>query len=812
MKIEPTRQIAIRLTRIAVIIAFLLGIVLSSTQIAFDFGEQQSIIDQTIEEVFEVSKDSAQRIVHQLDTKYAEELITGLSNYHFLTSAQIIDDSNMIMSEFNIPIETSWSMLLTKILIGETSEYSYKLQYQGSKFEGTLNLTVNNDLILNSFYNRAVYLFISGLVRNLILALLLLYVFNWMVTKPLTKFAHSFGLIDAKKPSQNRVDYPKGHRHSEIGYIINTVNHFIDSVESFQADLSSVEEQLRIILNTIPLMVYATTEDGSILFANAATSSYYHIDIDQLKKSNLFKLHNTVNRNDTDDLQRYIEATWLSEKENHQHQLPLTNYDGDTEYYEVSFIPLKYFNNRAVLSVFTNITDRINAEQAIRKLAYHDSLTGLPNRVLFQDRLKMDIVRAERFGHLGALLFIDLDKFKLINDTLGHAIGDKVLIEISKKLQTRLRDVDTLARMGGDEFSLSLGNLGREYNGAVSHALQIANEYNQLLNTEIGLSGQGYQISASIGIVMYPFSSNEEAELLRYADAAMYRAKANGRNQVVVFENSMIEQVKMQVEIEKEIYSAIEKDEFTIACQPIYEASNQQPIAAEILIRWQHPEKGLLTPAAFIDSMESLNLMRHISEATTRLCSGLIHKLGIQFCLESKFKFSINISTLEFYEPDFVNRILSSINKHHVPYELFELEITETVALHDIEIAKRKITELQNLGFSFSIDDFGTGYSSLGYLKNLNVQKLKVDRSFVANLEHDVQDQKLVESIIDIANNFNLQTVIEGVETQDQFQWLNRFPNLQYQGFWFNRPMPVDDFIKLMHQKERSPELSREQI
>jgi diguanylate cyclase (GGDEF)-like protein/PAS domain S-box-containing protein len=627
------------------------------------------------------------------------------------------------------------------------------------------------------------------------LAAVLLFVFHFVVTKPLIRLANNLGKIDAANPNKKRISAIPNHKGSEIGYIVNTVNEFIDAAEDHQINLASLEKQLRMIINTVPLIVYAIDQDNRFVFANSNTALFYRKRFHQLTGANYSDVHSPNDEKEALFMTSEYESVFLAKKDRQLDNILLTNHDAQKAHFEVTLIPFHSFDQNSVLVVMNDITERIESQKAIEKLAYHDALTGLANRTLFQDRLNMDIRRAERFNHFGALLFIDLDKFKLINDTLGHAMGDELLVEVSRKLTKRIRELDTIARMGGDEFAVSLSELGDTEEKAIELATSIAEEFNVILNSEIDLAGQGYQISASIGLVCYPHTSNDVPTLLRYADAAMYQAKNEGRHQVRVFEQQMIDRVTKQVQLEKEIHQAFDQNEFTIVIQPLYSGSSSIPVAGEVLIRWQHPEKGLLGPNEFLDYVESLNLMHLISSAVISQCSDVIKKLDTAKLLDMNFKFAINISTLEFYEPDFTQRILSSIQSSGVPLELFELEITEGIALHDLQLAKAKLREFEAMGITVALDDFGTGYSSLSYLKNLNVNKLKVDKSFIDDIETDIQDQKLVDSIIAIADNFEVEVVIEGVENSAQLAWLSKHKSLIYQGYHFNKPLLQNDFI-----------------
>ena len=802
MSIEFFQKIAFRLTRITVIIAFILGILISLGQVLLDFKKQQTMLDQAADEIFHVSKDTAYRIAYQLDENYAHELLDGLKKYQILQAAKLLDDRQNPLAQFQNSLANSGWADVTSRIIGATNSYSYALRGEDGYTVGYLELVTNNHQALMPFYNRALYIFWGGFLRNMTLAAMLLVVFYYFVTKPLTSLAMRLSQIDAKRPRGARLDKIESHRNSEIGYIVGAVNYFIASAEEYQQDLSNLEKQLRTIMDTVPLQIFAVDVNHKLLFSNNHAAEFYGIEGKKLIGKDVVKLHNQKSAIEGAFIADEIQAVIAKHQESHVSEKLLTNASNLPRSYEVTFIPLPYFNQKSVLVVLNDVSEKVASQQVIKHLAYQDALTGLANRSKFHDQLKKDILRAEESGHYGALLLIDLDKFKLINDTLGHAMGDKMLVDVANKLTEAMGDAGMLARMGGDEFAICLNTLSDSPQEATIIAMQKGREINELLNNEIVLAGHGYQIGASIGVVCYPQTSGDVTNLLRFADAALYQAKNDGRNQVKLFEQKIIDKLTHQVEIEKDIRKAIQNHEFIIALQPIYRNECQSPVAAEALIRWQHPEKGLLGPHMFMDCIESLNLAHHISGSVIRQCGEVANQIGVDYLLARNFRFNINISTLEFYEPDFTHRIKQQIEDTGIPFKLFEMEITESIALHDLRLANQKLHGLTQLGINIALDDFGTGYSSLSYLKSLDVHKVKIDKSFIDGIESDHQDQKLVDSIITIARNFDLDVVVEGVEGPEQYQWLTQYSDLLYQGYYLNRPLFVEDFEEIMAKEE----------
>ena len=795
MSVDFFQRIAYRLTRATVIVAFVLGIVISIAQVFIDFKKQQSTIDQTAQEIFNVAEKNAARIAYQLDDNYAQELVEGLKKYQVLFAARLLDDKQNLLAEFSGDLSNLELSPVTQALAGHTSLYRYPLTNDKGLLTGYLELTTDNHQALVPFYNRASYVFWAGLVRNLILATILLVLFYSIVTKPLMDLAKRVSLVQSNQQDDARVEMIDEHRKSEIGYIIDSINQFISTSDDSQKKLTKLEQQLRLITNTVPMMIFAVDQRQKLLFANINTGDFYNQAAEQLLGHNPVLLQEAIEPMQGLELDKHIQVATRERKIVVLEEFLLTNKLRQTRVFEASFLPLNDTENNAVLAVFNDVTDRVESQKVIKHMAYHDSLTGLVNRTYFQQQLLKDIQTCKDNGNIGTVMFIDLDKFKLVNDTLGHTVGDRVLMDVANKLKDLSEPGATLARIGGDEFALSFPRLAADPEQANMQALQIAERINTALNNEINLVGQGYQICASIGVVCYPHASDDATDLLQYADAALYQAKSDGRNRVKLFEPQIIDKLTEQVQIEQEVRRGIKNDEFTIHLQPIIDGDSLQPIAAEALIRWQHPERGLLTPYHFLDCIESLNLAHHLSNLVIRECANVANLIGVAKLLQRNFRFSVNISTLEFYEPDFTQRIEQKILSVGLPFELFELEITESIALHDFELANQKLKQLSQLGLRIALDDFGTGYSSLSYLKNLDIDKVKVDKSFIDSIAQDRQDQKLIDSIITIARNFDLKVVVEGVETEQQLDWLSQYQDVWYQGYYFAKPKPEQAFV-----------------
>ena len=442
---------------------------------------------------------------------------------------------------------------------------------------------------------------------------------------------------------------------------------------------------------------------------------------------------------------------------------------------------------------FSDISEFKKTADTIAKLAYYDSLTGLPNRALMKDRLAQALAISGRSGSLGALLFIDLDNFKRVNDVFGHKEGDRMLQEAARRLQSALRERDTVARLGGDEFVVLLQDLGGQREHAAVHAKAIADKLLAVLSEPYEIANGDMESSASIGVTLWRGSLKADLDdLLKRADLAMYEAKKAGRNAVCFFDPLMQKAIEQRVGLEARLRLAISRDEFRLHFQKRVN-ENRMPVGAEALLRWQEPGHGLVPPCEFIPLAEESGLIipigRWVIEAACRRL-----KQWEQSGATRRLSLSVNVSPRQFAHSSFVRDVASIISGARIDPTLLELEITESLLLNDIEDTIRKISALRDLGLSFALDDFGTGYSSLSYLQRLPLQSLKIDQSFVRKLGAEADSEAIIRAIVQVGQSLNLTLVAEGVETERQWNCLARMACDQYQGYLFGRPVPLETF------------------
>ena len=438
--------------------------------------------------------------------------------------------------------------------------------------------------------------------------------------------------------------------------------------------------------------------------------------------------------------------------------------------------------------------DRRQMEEEMRQLAHHDTLTGLPNRRLFQDIMNVELKQANRHKKKLAILFLDLDRFKEVNDTFGHNAGDVLLKEAALRLQVVVRGSDTIARIGGDEFNLILADLSRPEDSA-----DIAAKIIRSFQEPFSIAGQELRITTSVGISIYPDDSTEVDALLRYADIAMYHAKENGRNKYQFYDASINFRSLERIRLESMLQRSLQLGEMVIYYQPLVDLKTRRVVSAEALARWRHPERGLLEPKEFLPAAEETGFINAIDEWALRTACK-----QVRVWLDAgnpPVSVIVNLSARRFQEPDLIKKVSAILKDAGVPPGCLDLEITETTAMANVAVTAVRMRELSEMGIGISIDDFGTGYSSLSYLKKLPIERLKIDQSFIQDIPGDPDDRAVVEAVTAMAHNMKMKVVAEGVETEEQLEFVRRTGCDEMQGFLFSKPLPAEEFQELVRAR-----------
>lgn len=443
--------------------------------------------------------------------------------------------------------------------------------------------------------------------------------------------------------------------------------------------------------------------------------------------------------------------------------------------------------------IFVLLKKYEEAQQKIFQLAYYDDLTKIPNRRFFEDKLLGFIEDSKKFKQKVALIYIDLDNFKVVNDTVGHAQGDAILKQVGELIKSCLRQSDIVSRFEGDEFVVLLPGV-IEKNDVINIVKRVIN----VLQTPFLLNEKKFYVTASMGVAMYPDDAEDMKTIVQYADMAMNHAKEQGKNQYCLFESYMSTKLLEKYQLEEDLRHALDRNEFILYYQPQIDIMTGKMVGVEALIRWFHPNKGCISPAKFIPLAEETGLIVPIGEWVIRTAckqSTAWRKKGF-----SDVRVSVNLSAKQFQQPDFVEMIMKIIKETGMKPELLDLEITESLAMLDIELTKKILLKLRSMNINISLDDFGTGYSSLNYLKQLPINTVKIDKTFVDNITVDASQQTIAKAVIDLSHNMALQVIAEGVETWDQFSFLKFQKCDKVQGYLFSRPLSLEEIENILEQ------------
>jgi diguanylate cyclase (GGDEF)-like protein len=546
------------------------------------------------------------------------------------------------------------------------------------------------------------------------------------------------------------------------------------------AERKESEARFRSIFEHAGAGMCTFTPEGAFIQTNPSFSNFVGYSAEHLQKKSILDI---IHPEDAESL-----LDLLKDAGNGKLRPPDTDRKGDLNY---------------AISLVQDITGRKKAEQALQSnekrlqyLSHHDPLTQLPNRALFYEYLQRVMVESRRRKKMAAVIFMDLDHFKKVNDTLGHETGDLLLRAVSKKLLKTIRESDMVARLGGDEFVAILENLSD-----AETVRMIAERILRAMSRSFRIMGHELFISTSLGISLFPANGEDVQSLLRAADLANYQAKASGRENYKFYSPDMDLRFESKYFLERDLRQALGQKQFQLHYQPQMDIQAGRMAGAEALLRWEHPKLGMVSPAEFIPLAEESGLITAIGEWVLQTaCAQSVRWLKDGF---PPITIAVNISPRQFLEHDFIEKVERIIQKTGIDPNLLELEITEGMIMENLESAIILMEKLTGIGVKIAIDDFGTGYSSLRYLKNFPVSKLKIDRSFICDIIHSPGDVAIVSSIISLAENMDIKVVAEGVENQEQVNLLRDKECFLIQGFFFSQPLSVEDFSKL--QKQKSP-------
>lgn len=572
---------------------------------------------------------------------------------------------------------------------------------------------------------------------------------------------------------------------------------------AFEEALLSSEAKLRAVINGALDAIVSINEKGDIIEFNPAAERIFGYQRRDVMGRPLAEVMIPPSLRAAHGIgHQHFVATGHKKIFDQRLELVAMRSDGTEFPVELTLTSLKDEGIPIVTGFIRDITTRRNAEEAINKLAFYEPLTGLPNRRLFLDRLNQAFAHSAREENYGAIIFLDLDNFKSLNDTRGHDIGDQLLIQVAERIKNQLREDDTVSRLGGDEFVILLQNLSNSQEAALFAAREIAEKLLQSICVPYLLNGFDHHGSSSIGVCLFSGYTVSQDELLKRADAAMYQAKAKGRNTLCFYDPDMQLAVESRMQMQSELRSALALNQLSLHYQ-IQVDHNRTVIGVEGLLRWNKPNEGMISPAEFIPIAEDTGLILSLGAwVIETACKQL--KIWEETDFGRHLKLAVNVSAKQFRQTNFVNDVKLALEKTGANPKLLKLELTESIVLDDVGVVALKMLELRALGVRFSMDDFGTGYSSLIYLKKLPLTQIKIDKSFVRDLEIDKSDAEIVKTIVLMGQALGFNVIAEGVETEAQFDLLCQYGCQQFQGYLFSRPIEIEVLNELLRNKKNA--------
>lgn len=772
--------LARRLIVAIVLFSSIITLVITAIQIRSDYKLELSGIDAHFEQIRSGNLQSVAQSVWVLDELQIRNQLEGL---HKLSSVNF--------AAVNVDGEQRWAKGERPVRGEISAVFPLTRQHRGQDLEiGELVVMGTLDDVYHRLLDRVFFILFSNTLKTSLVALFILFIFYRLLGRhiiDLKQFADGFGETqNLPLFSLNRKASVK-RRPDELDSLTTSINHMVNT-------LQKREDELRVFATTVeqsPSSVQLTDADGHITYVNPTFTeiSGYTLDDVRGKKPDVFRSELT-----SDEITRQIWST-IRDGEVWAGELQSRSKSGLLYWESVKIGPVLDKDGKTTHYILVNedITLRKSYEEQLLHQANYDGLTNLPNRLLAFDRIAQAMVSNRRDkGHV-IVMFLDLDRFKNVNDTLGHALGDELLIDAAKRLKKCVRVEDTVARLGGDEFLIILPNVQQ-----TKHSEPIAQKVLQAMAAPFMLDGREVYITASIGITVYPEDSDNPQVLLRNADSAMYQAKAKGRNSYCFFTQAMNEQARVRMEIESQLRHAQERRELELYFQPIVDTQSGNIVAAEALLRWHNIKLGNVPPATFIPLAEDIGLILPIGDWVLRTACQTA--LTWQRTDRPPVRVCVNVSVRQFRNGNIIRTIASALEESGLPAHCLEVEITEGLLLDDAPEVQEILDKLHARGIRISIDDFGTGYSSLSYLKKFPFDVLKIDQSFVRDVISDPEDAALASAIIHMAHELNLEVIGEGVETREQldFLWGNGLDMAQ--GYLFSRPASAAEFKRLLDQ------------
>jgi len=655
---------------------------------------------------------------------------------------------------------------------------------------GTLTVVASLETIHAQLMREATQVLLSNALRTFLVALFIFVLFHRLITRHLAAVA---GQLRSADPTAPPVPITLARAPTstpdELDLLVASANDMQDKTRTALNALRDSEARVRLLLDSTSEAIYGVDTQGICTFANPACVRM----LGYASEGELIgqRVHDLIHHTHPDGRHYPMEdcavrMATLAGQASHRNDEVHWRADGTSFPVEFWSHPM-YQDGVLVGSVvaFIDISEHKQTEAELHRLAYYDSLTGLPNRILFNDRLHQALTDARRHHRLVALMLLDIDRFKIVNDTMGHEAGDLLLSEVAARLRRSIRDGDTVSRLGGDEFALVFADVGE-----IRHVAQLAQNVLSQFTEPVTIGGREVFSGASIGIALYPADTDDADSLLKFADSAMYHAKENGRNNYQFYSHEMTATVQARLRLETDLRRALDHHEFFLHYQPQVDARSNRITGVEALLRWRDPAGNTIPPAQFIPLAEDTGLIVPIGKwVLETACAQLKrwHDAG-----HGELTLSVNVASRQFRDLMFPDTVSQAIASSGILSQALELEITESILLEHSDETLRTLNDLKKIGVTLAIDDFGTGYSSLSYLKRFPIDRVKIDQSFVRDLASDNDDLAIVRAIIALARAMRLAVIAEGVETGEQLALLRHEDCHEYQGYLFAHPMDAN--------------------
>lgn len=780
------KRLSYKQAKWALVILLLLSLSMSAFQILIDWKEEQVIIENQIMSTLRIVESSASEAAYYLDDDLAKTVLTGLMRSNSFHKARLEDDLGYELASMYrslAPLPLRW--LSSNIFSGLPARFSLPLKRDDQLVVGTLVVSIDNAAATNGFIRRSIRLVTTSFISASLLSLAMFMLFYFQISRPLYRVIEQLNWLEKEEDEPAELKFKQTSREDELGILARTITALWHKRKKVESELAKSEEYFKAVLHQSSECMLLTNLKGQILDCNGETCRLLDYDAPTLL---------TLNIQDIDPEQEPSTLKGWTRNSQGDPKIYETQYhksNGECFPVEVCGNIITLDNEAFFLASFRDITQRKKDQEQVNFLAYYDALTNLPNRRFLNQNLQQVITTARDNGQIGGLLFIDLDRFKNINDSMGHHMGDALLVEAAKRIVSCLSEADTAVRIGGDEFVLLIPMLDIELNEAQKKVTSLAETLLAQMSQVFRLEQNDLFISASIGISLFPLGDVDDMQVLRQADTAMYEAKEKGRNGFRFYRQEMQVQVAERAALEKALHSAVRNDEFYLVYQPQVN-KNGRLIGFEVLLRWFSEELGLVPPSRFIPIAEEIGIIDEVGYwVLDNACQQLKtwQDLGLPAFFEG---IAINISPYQFAKDSFVGTVKEVIENTQIEPRLLDLEITEGMLVENIASVAEKMWHLKEHQVRFSIDDFGTGYSSLRYLQHFPINQLKIDQSFVRDLSNDPNSHVIINTIVSMADHMNLSVLAEGVENPIEKNILEKIGCARYQGYYFSKPVTGD--------------------